>query len=248
MGAEKVYLYMKMSMPITALTALLICSLVLGGLADNFQEATWTLDETPTEKIVEVDPKPLLDIPKPLRKLFPMLENIESEILYGKRNGDVSTLLGAVKELSQAEYFTGLQGAGRNSDRILEEATELAWQQRDPEGLRESLVLWSSPNRAGRNQEMIEQTTERIEQVEKERSEMLKKKRCRIIFHNKTAGNVEVFVNRKPVGTLSAGEKHVIGELLAGRQYLGAEDETLQWGPRKVYVGPGEVFNWRLFD
>jgi hypothetical protein len=59
---------------------------------------------------------------------------------------------------------------------------------------------------------------------------------------------VEVFVNRKPVGTLSAGERHVVGELLAGRQYLGAEDESLLWGPRKVYVGPGEVFNWRLFD
>jgi hypothetical protein len=247
-GAQKVEVYMKMSMPMTALTAILTCSLVLGGLADNFQEATWTLDETPVQKPISVDPGPMLNIPEPLRKLFPVLQEIESEVSFGEKNGDVGTLLAAVRNLSQAEYFTGIKGAGASSDRILKEATELAWQQRDPEGLRDALVLWSSPNRAGRNQEMIEQTTERIEQVENERSEMLKKKRCRIIFHNKTDRSVDVFVNRKPVGTLSAGEKHVVGELLAGRQYLGAEDESLLWGPRKVYVGPGEVFNWRLFD
>ena len=248
LSAQKVDLYMKLPLPIAALTAILTCSLFVGGLAQNFEEATWTLDETPTQKPVGVEQRPLLDVPEPLRKLFPMLDKIESEVTYGLKNGNVSTLLGAVKDLSQAEYFTGIQGAGTNSDRLLEEATELAWEQRDPEGLRDALGLWSSPNRAGRNQEMILQTSDRLEQVEKERSEMLQKKRCRIIFHNRTDRNVQVFVNRKPVGTLAAGEKHVVGELLAGRQYLGAEDESLQWGPRKVYVGPGEVFNWRLFD
>lgn len=219
---------MKISMPMAALSILFTCSLVLGGLADNIRETSWTLDETPTPKETQSQSRPLLDLPEPLRKLFPVIEQIESEVLYGNQNGDVSTLLGAVKHLSQAEYFTGVQGAGASSDQILRDATELAWLQRDPEGLREALVLWSSPTRAGRNPEMIEQTTERIEQVENERNEMLKKKRCRIIFHNKTGRSVQVFVNRKPVGTLSAGEKHVVGELLAGRQYLGAEDEALQ--------------------
>ncbi|MCA9776079.1 MAG: hypothetical protein KC800_05155 [Candidatus Eremiobacteraeota bacterium] len=237
---------MRIPLPIAALTALLTCSLFLGGLAQNFEEATWTLDETPTQKQAQIDPQPLLDVPEPLRKLFPMLDKIESEVGFGLKNGNVSSLLGAVKDLTQAEYFAGIQGGG--SERLLREATDLAWEQRDPEGLRDALALWSSPNRAGRNQEMILQTSERLEQVEKERSEMLQKKRCRIIFHNRTDRSVQVFVNRKPVGILPAGEKHEVGELLAGRQYLGVEDESLQWGPRKVYVGPGEVFNCRLFD
>lgn len=223
-------------------------SLTLGVLSDTLTEATWTLDEKPTRKTVPVNPQPLFDVPDPLRKLFPALGKIEREVNFGQERGDAGILLKAVKELGQAEYFTGTTTASESSDRLLEEATELAWQQRDPEALRESLVLWSSPNRSGRNRDKILETTDRLEQVEKEREEMLQKKRCSIVFHNRTGSPVKVFVNRKPVGTLSAGEKHVVGELLAGRQYLGAEDESLQWGPRKVYVGPGEVFNWRLFD
>ena len=195
-----------------------------------------------------VGPKQLLDIPAPLLKLLPFLENLLQRVSLGQRAGDSTALLQAVRQLSDAPDLTSLGGGGVNSDRLLEEATEIAWQQRDPDALRESLVLWSAPVRASRSQEKIRQTKERIENVESERQEMLQKKRCRIVFHNRTERPIEVFVNRKPVGTLSAGQKHIVGDMLAGRQYLGANDKRLEWGPRKVYIGPGEVFNWRLFD
>jgi len=209
--------------------------------------ANWTIDETPTKRAVEVEQQPFLDLPEPLRKLFPVLNQIERKISFGQERGDAASLLQAVRDLTQAEYITGLHG-GSASNRLLEEATELAWQQRDPEALRESLLLWSAPNRSGDSRDKILETTERLEQVEKERDEMLQKKRCSVVFYNRTEGPVQVFVNRKPIGTLAPGERHVVGELLAGRQYLGAQDSGLQWGPRKVYVGPGETFNWRLFD
>jgi hypothetical protein len=239
---------MKTSFSKLAVVGLVVVTMALSSLSDPLGEATWTLDETPTKIATVVDPKPIIDVPEPLRKLFPLLNEIEREVSFGQERGDATALLKAVKDLTQAEYFTGLQGASSSSDRLLEEATELAWEQRDPEALRESLVLWSSPNRSGRSRDKILETSDRLEQVEEERAEMLMKKRCSIIFHNRTEGPVKVFVNRKPIGTLSAGERHVVGELLAGRQYLGANDSSLQWGPRKVYVGPGEVFNWRLFD
>lgn len=231
-----------------ALTTLMVSSLILSALAQNFGEATWTLDETPTKRAVQVRPKPLLDIPEPLRHLFPVLGEIERNVSVGLNNGDVGLLLSAVENLRDAQFFTGSQGAGASSDQLLKEAGEIAWQQRDPERLRETLALWTAPNRTGQNQEMIDLTKDRLEQVEREREEMLQKKRCRVIFHNKTERSLQVFVNKKPIGTLAAGEKQEVDELLAGRQYLGALDETLQWGPRQVYVGPGEVFNWRLFD
>lgn len=239
---------MKKSLPKIALAALLSCSLIMGALSDTIERPTWTLDEKPQKMVKPLEANKLIDVPQPLRKLFPVLNNIEREVSFGQERGDANALLKAVKDLTQAEYFTGISGAGGSSDKLLEEATELAWQQRDPEALRESLVLWSSPSRAGRNRDKVVQTSERLEQVEKERAEMLTKERCRVIFHNRTERPVKVFVNRKPVGTLAAGERHTVGELLAGRQYLGANDSSLQWGPRKVYVGPGESFNWRLFD
>lgn len=236
---------MKTQLSKVAVIALIVGSMTLAGLTQT-TEATWTLDERPVKKTV-VAPKQLLNIPEPLRKLFPMIGKLEREVAFGQERGDAMALLGVVKDLAQAERFAGLS-TGSSADRLLEEATEIAWQQRDPQALKESLALWSSPDRSGQNRDKILETSERIEQVEKERSEMLTKKRCSIVFHNRTDNPVKVYVNRKPVGTLAAGERHVVGELLAGRQYLDASDQSLQWGPRKVYVGPGEVFNWRLFD
>lgn len=241
-----VLLYMNRYLPKAALTCLLACSLVLGGLTQP-NEATWTLDESPKKRVV-VQPKPLLDVPKPLRDLLPFIGELERSVAFGKERGDVKALLRAVKDLAQAGQLTGVKNIPSVSDTLLDEATELAWEQRDSEGLRDALILWSSPDRAGRNPGKIRETSERLEQVENEKKEMLKKKRCSIVFHNRTDGPVKVYVNRKPVGTLASGERHVVGELLAGRQYLDAMDSSLQWGPRKVYVGPGEVFNWRLFD
>jgi hypothetical protein len=229
-------------------TTFLVLVLTVTGLSEPLQGNSWTLDETPVKRTRPLDLQTLIDIPEPLRKLFPILDNLEREVTYDLRSGDAGALLNVVKEISVAEQFSGIGNGATGSDKLLEEATEIAWQQRDPEALRQSLALWSSPVRAGRSRDKILETSERLEQVEDERSQMLTKKRCRIVLHNKTDREVEVFVNRKPVGTLAAGSRHEVGELLAGRQYLGANDSTLQWGPRKVYVGPGEVFNWRLFD
>lgn len=239
---------MSIRIPKFVLTLVLISSLVSAAVSDTLAETTWTLDEASTKRTTPEVAKPIIDVPEPLRKLFPILGEIESKVAVGRRTGDPNTLLQAVRDLGQAEFFSGLQGAGANSDILLEQATELAWQQRDPVALRESLVLWSQPNRAGRSPGKILETSERLEEVEKERGEMLTKKRCRIIFHNRTHNPVEVFVNRRPIGTLAPGQTQEVAELLAGRQYLGANDADLQWGPRQVYVGPGEIFNWRLFD
>lgn len=238
---------MKTKLSGLVLIVVALCGLVVPSIAQPVTEANWALDERPSGRVPVKTAAPLFDVPEPLRKLFPIFNDIEQEALFGRQRGDAATLLKAVKSLGQVENLSGGQAASTSADRLLEEATEIAWQQRDPEALRESLVLWSSPNRSGRKDKVLD-TSDKLEQVEKERGEMLTKKRCSIVFVNRTNKPVKVFVNRKPVGTLAAGEKHVVGELLAGRQYLSANDDVLEWGPRQVYVAPGEVFNWRLFD
>lgn len=215
--------------------------------AQDLTEAQWTLDETPTT-VSQIAPTPLLQIPEPLAQLFPFLKSLLKDINIGRNNGDADTLLQAVQQITQALSLGGISNDSVNTDDLLEEATQIAWEQRDPVALRESLNLWSDPIRAGRNQDKIEQTQERLEQVEQDRSDMLKRKRCRLVFHNRTDRQVKVYINRKPVGTLAPGRTQVIPDLLAGRQHLGAKHTSLQWGPRQVYIGPGEVFNWRLFD
>lgn len=239
--------FMKTKLSQLTLVCLAVVCLGVPSRGQPATEANWTLDEKPSGKVPAKTAAPLFDIPEPLRKLFPFLNDIEREATFGRQRGDAGTLLNAVKNLGKIESMGNSSAASSSADRLLEEATEIAWQQRDPEALREALVLWAAPNRSGRKDKVLD-TSDKLEQVEKERGEMLTKKRCSIVFYNRTDQPVKVFVNRKPVGTLAAGEKHVVGDLLAGRQYLSANDDVLEWGPRKVYVAPGEVFNWRLFD
>lgn len=225
------------------LLALLLCP----AAAQDWGESSWTLDETP-QPLSPVQSQPLVSIPEPLTHLFPFLQSLLQEIALGRQRGDAQSLIQAVSQLSRILSLGGVDADAVNTDRLLSEATDIAWEQRDPIALQRSLDLWSDPIRAGRSQGKINETEERLEEVEQERSEMLNRKRCQLVFHNRTKSAVQVFVNRKPVATLDPGKRQVVADLLAGRQHLSARHSSLQWGPRKVYVGPGEVFNWRLFD
>lgn len=222
---------------------------LLSGLASaqSLTEASVTLDEAPSS-VPPTTAAPLFQVPEPLSQLFPFLRRLLKDVDLSRQNGDSNALLDAVRQITQALSLAGINSNSISTDALLGEATDIAWEQRDPEALRESLVLWSDPIRAGRSQDRIQQTRERLEDVEQDRTHMLKQKRCRLIFHNRTDRPVKVFINRKPVGTLAPGKKQVVPDLLAGRQHLGARHTSLQWGPRQVYIGPGEVFNWRLFD
>lgn len=227
---------------------LVLLVLLLGSAsAQNWEESAWTMDETP-HPVNQLDSQPLVSIPEPLTHLFPFLQSLLKDINLGRQRGDAQSLLQAVAQLSRVLSIGGVDADTVNTDRLLSEATDIAWEQRDPIALQRSLDLWSDPIRAGRSQGKINETQDRLEEVEQERSEMLNRKRCRLVFHNRTDSEVQVFINRKPVGTLAPGKKQVVADLLAGRQHLTARHSSLQWGPRKVYVGPGEVFNWRLFD
>ncbi len=216
-------------------------------LAESLNTATWTLDETPTT-VHPISQRPLIDIPKPLAQLFPFLRDFGSQVRGQRARGDASALNDSVQQLSFALSLGQADQLSTESDALLAEATDIAWEQRDPDALRQSLALWANPVRSGRSQERIQQTKDRLEDVERERTEMMQRRRCRLIFHNRTELPVELSINRKPMGILKAGETHEIADLLAGRQHLTANHEGLQWGPRQVYVGPGEIFNWRLFD
>lgn len=216
--------------------------------ADPLTTPTWTLDELPTTVRSVTERPPLVDIPGPLTQLFPFLRNFSSQVRSERARGDADALNASVQQLSFAMSLGQSEQLSADSDALLAEATDIAWEQRDPEALRQSLALWSNPVRSGRSQEQILQTRERLDDVERERTEMLQRRRCRLIFHNRTELPVQLSINRKPMGILNPGETQEIADLLAGRQHLTANHEGLQWGPRQVYVGPGEVFNWRLFN
>lgn len=225
-----------------ALLLLIFVTAVLPGLGQSGRE--WGLQEhaEPREDL-SLSNRPLF--PPPFDQLVPFLTNFGSELDQSRRQGDIEGLLRAADLLFQAERLTGQRSPFVSGRDVLEEATLTARNQRDPEALRRLLGQWE---RVGdpRGEDLARGY---LEEVEAERTDMTPRRRCRIIFHNRSGRSpVAVYLNGKPVGSLTAGSTREIDEVLAGNQHLEAYDEALTWGPRRVFVGPGEVFHWKLFD
>ncbi len=186
--------------------------------------------------------------PPPFDRLVPSIGRLGQTIDGGREQRDVNRLLQAVVILHQAESLVGRDSGLISSHDLLEEATQMAIDQRNLEALRQAERLWNDPVRAPSDPTEASKTHQELEELQQEQAFMQQKRRCRIVFHNQTDGPLDIHLNQKTVGTLAARSSREIGDILAGRQHLMASDERLAWGPRRVFVGPGEIFHWRLYD
>ena len=86
------------------------------------------------------------------------------------------------------------------------------------------------------------------QELRDEQKAMQGKQSCRIIFHNRTGQpGLEIRLNTRPLGALGTGQSYEVNGLQAGRQVMDAFNDDLDWGPRRIFVGPGETFHWKLF-
>ncbi|MCA9791838.1 MAG: hypothetical protein KC910_08580 [Candidatus Eremiobacteraeota bacterium] len=186
--------------------------------------------------------------PAPFDKLVPFLGGLGGDIDQGRAHGDVDALLEAAVTLHQAELLLGRSSGVISAHDLLTEATQMAVDQRNLEGLRKAKSLWSDPVRGPNDPAQAQQAADELENLEKERRVMLAARRCQIIFHNQTDVDLTIRLNQDSLGIIKPNQVHVVKDVLAGNQHLMASDSRLAWGPRRVFVGPGEVFHWRLFD
>lgn len=230
----------------TLLLGLLVGTLVLIGGPAQSQVNEWTLEDRPVTRAQQpLRGKSLF--PAPFTDLMPILGNLGAEIDLGRREGDVSSLIDAALLLHKAELLTGSSGLISARD-LLEEATEMAYNQKNPEALARSYKIWSNSRKGPTDSIRAQETQDKIEKTRQERQEMLQKRRCRVIFQNRTGSPLSISLNERPLGTLAPNESHEVPDLLAGHQHILAQNDRLQWGPRRVFVGPGERFRWKLYD
>lgn len=186
--------------------------------------------------------------PPPFDKLVPFLGNLGVEIDLGREQRDPNALMSAAILLHQAELLLDKRSRHLSAEQLMHEATEMAWRQKNPEALSRSVQIWSDPRMGPTNLQEEKSASDHLKEVRQERSEMMQRRRCRLIFHNKTDTALTIYLNEHPLGVVAARQSHEVPDVLAGRQYLQATHSRLSWGPRQVFVGPGEVFHWKLFD
>lgn len=170
--------------------------------------------------------------------LGPLVEGLGRDVGLARRRGDVSGLLGAARLLQNLEKIGGQPVPVRD---LLEEALQMARDQRDLDALEQVTRLIQDPLQRS-NALQLQQ------EVRDERQASQGKPPCRMIFHNRTGqSGLEIRLNARPLATLAAGQDFEVQGLMAGRQLMDASNSELDWGPRRVFVAPGETFHWKLF-
>ena len=170
--------------------------------------------------------------------LGPLVEGLTRDVGLARRRGDVSGLLGAARLLQNLDKIGGQPVPVRD---LLDEALQMARDQRDLDALEQVTRLIQDPQQRS-NALQLQQ------EVRQERQTYQGKPPCRVVFHNRTGQpGLEIRLNARPLATLAVGQDFEVNGLLAGRQLMDASSERLDWGPRQVFVAPGETFHWKLF-
>ncbi|MGE0488625.1 MAG: hypothetical protein AB7S38_05390 [Vulcanimicrobiota bacterium] len=235
-----------MTQRLTLLASVLAVVIVLAGPGQS-QSHEWSLQDSG-----HPNPRDPLQgrslFPPPFDQLVPFLGGLGGSIDQGRQQGDVDALLEAAVTLHQAERLLGRTSGLISARDLLQEATQMAIDQRNVEGLRKARGLWSDPVRGPNDPGQAQAAADELETLEKQRRVMLAARRCQIVFHNQTDDELTIRLNQDSLGVIKPRQAHVVKDVLAGNQHLMAFDRRLAWGPRRVFVGPGEVFHWRLFD
>ena len=222
------------------LLSALVLALILAGTPAQSQVSEWSLEDRPVPRAQQpLTGKSLF--PAPFVDLMPILGNLGAEIDLGRKQGNVGSLIDAALLLHKAELLTGNFGAHQRQGPPPEEATQMAYNQKDPEALARSFKIWSSSRKGPTDSIQAQDTQDKINKTRQERQDMMYKPRCKVIFQNRTGSPLSISLNERPLGTIAPNEAHEVPDLLAGHQYIMAHNQSLQWGPRRVFVGPGET-------
>lgn len=209
----------------------------------------WGLEDRP-HRVTQQSVGNVSFFPPPFDRMVPALSGLGDQIDTGRQRGDVNSLVNAALMLHQAEKILGRQSPVISSEGLLAEAAQIARDQKDTRMLSRIIGVWQDPSRGPTSSAQASQARYFMEEVDKEQADMMHKRRCRIVLHNRTDQfTLDVMINRKPAASLEPNSLRVMGDVIAGRQVLTASNDAgFAWGPRQVFVAPGEVFHWKLFD
>lgn len=177
----------------------------------------------------------------------PGLEDLGTTIDRGFIYCDVKALTQAAVILGYIEKEWGTKPASISTAQLLNKAEYIARFRRSPEEMRSVANAYNERSMAFNDPDKAMKLEQLANQYQASPSGM---QTAELVVYNQTRQNdIFIYVNQVYIGKVRPRARGYFRQIPAGKITLTANDGTqVEWGPRTVYLGRGDVFNWKLYS
>lgn len=134
-----------------------------------------------------------------------------------------------------------------SADEILKRAWEIAGYRKDREALKSIIGAYNEQSLSVFNPDKAEEIREFSEKIDNN-SNNNSNKGTVIVYNNTGKNNLLIYMDDIYIGQAPRNGILRFHNISAGRITLSANDgESLQWGPRKIFLGRDNIFHWKLY-
>lgn len=176
------------------------------------------------------------------------LRNMEKMIEQGFLLSDPELLIEAALLLGFYEQQWQIKSSQIDAQEILEEAESIAFKKQNTEQLEKIRNAYQERSMSFYNLEKAEEINNCIDSINSRSNNNARQ--ASIVVYNFTRQNrIYVYVDNVFLGIVEPGRTERFDGIAAGRVSISAHDNTrFQWGPRRIFLGNRDVFNWRLYS
>lgn len=175
------------------------------------------------------------------------LQDLGRIIDDGYKYCDAALLTRAAVILGYQEKQWNTRSRQISAEELLNRAVEIARYKNDKDALKSIMEAYNEQSLSVYNPEKAKELQDFLDKIPVTPNNNLNKGTI-IVYNNSRKNNLLVYIDDIFVGQLPRNGIMRFRDISAGRITLSANDgDSLQWGPRKVFLGKDNIFHWKLY-
>ena len=175
------------------------------------------------------------------------LQDLGKIIDDGYKYSDATLLARAAVILGYQEKQWNTGSRYISAEELLNKAVEIARYKKDKEALKSIIDAYNEQSLSVFSTEKARELQDYLDKISTTTNNT-NNKGIIIVYNNSRKNNLLIYINDIFAGQLPRNGIMRFKDIPAGRITLSANDgDSLQWGPRKVFLGRDSVFHWKLY-
>ncbi len=175
------------------------------------------------------------------------LQDLGRIIDDGYKYCDALLLTRAAVILGYQEKQWNTESRQISANELLNRAVEIARYKKDKDALKSIIEAYNEQSLSVCNPDKAEKLQDFLDNIQ-DTTHNNSNKGTIIVYNNSRRDNLLLYINDIFVGIIPRNGIMRFKNIPAGRIILSANDRaSLQWGPRKVFLGRDNIFHWKLY-